>query len=166
MRRRLLALFLDYCVVLGWFGVLAAVFVPLHLAGFKLWSAHVDLVAFVGSVLPVWLYLILTESGAARATWGKRRAGLQVLGVGRERPHRVRIGVRNAVKLLPWQFAHFGVAPLLAGDGSETLVSPSAAWSPITAAYALLGLALAAVLIRADRAAPHDLVAGTRVGVA
>lgn len=166
LRPRLLATLLDYCVVLGWLAVLAAVFVPLYAADLVPWRGHVDLVSFAGSVVPVWLYLTVTEAGARRATWGKRRAGLVVRAPGGGTVGPARVALRNAVKLLPWACAHLGIAPLWAGSGAGTVVSPALAWVPITAAYLVVGATVVSVLVRRDRAALHDLVAGTRVGQA
>jgi|SRR6185437_1739847 len=163
MKRRLLAALLDYCVVLGWLAILAAIAVPLSLAGLTPWDHHQDLIAFLASVLPVWLYLTVTEAGAAGATWGKRRTGLRVVGPRGQRAHPARIAVRNAVKLVPWQLAHLGVAALASKPDSGTLVGPDSAWLPISATYTLLGLTLALTFIRSDHAALHDLIAGTRV---
>ncbi len=164
LRLRLLAALLDYGMVVGWLAVLAAVFVPLYAADLVGWRGHIDLVSFAGSVVPVWLYLTVTEASAAHATWGKRRFGLAVrtrLG-GAAGP--ARVAVRNAVKLLPWACAHLGIAPLWAGPGAGTVVGPALAWVPIGAAYLLVGATVASVLVRGDRAALHDLIAGTRVG--
>lgn len=166
MKRRLVASLFDYCVMLGWLAVLAAVFIPLHRAGFKPWAGHTDVVAFAASVLPVWLYLTLTEAGSAHATWGKRRIGLVVQEHGPGPAFPARIAVRNAVKLLPWELAHLGIAPLLAPASATTLVSPALAWIPITAAYVLVGVTIACAFIRRDHAALHDLVADTRVTAA
>lgn len=163
MKRRLLASLLDYCVVLGWLAVLAAVFVPLYLNGFSIAQGQVDLVAFGASVLPVWLYLTVTEARPAHATWGKRRVGLRVAALDGGSPSRGRTAIRNTTKLLPWQLAHLGVAPLLAAEGAATLVSPEAAWLPITASYALVGVTVAMAFFRKDHAALHDVIAGTRV---
>jgi uncharacterized RDD family membrane protein YckC len=163
VKRRLLALFLDYGVVVAWLAVVAAVFVPLYFVGVRPWGEHADLAAFTASVLPVWLYLTVTEAGPAHATWGKRRAGLRVVGPAGAPVRFGRSAARNAVKLLPWQLAHLGVAALLAGPEAATLVRPAAAWVPLTASYVLVAVTVAIVLVRRDRAALHDLVAGTRV---
>jgi uncharacterized RDD family membrane protein YckC len=163
VKGRLLAALLDYGLMLGWLVALAALFVPLHFAGYELWNGHADAVAFAASVFPVWLYLTVTESRSSGATWGKRRAGLRVVGPRKRRARPARIAVRNAVKLLPWQLAHLGVVALLAGRDAATLVSPGAAWIPISATYALAGLSIALMVSRDDHAALHDLVGGTRV---
>ena len=115
-------------------------------------------------MVPVWLYLTVTEAGAAHATWGKRRFDLAVRARNGRAAGPARVAVRNAVKLLPWACAHLGIAPLWAGPGAGTLVGPALAWAPIGAAYLLVGATVASVLVRRDRAALHDLVAGTRVG--
>ena len=88
MKGRLVAALLDYCVMLGWLAGLTALFVPLHFAGYALWSGHADAVAFAASVFPVWLYLTVTESRPSGATWGKRRTGLRVVGPGEGAPGR------------------------------------------------------------------------------
>lgn len=163
MKRRLLAALLDYFVVLSWLVALAAIFVPLYVAGFRVWVDHADVIAFAASVVPVWLYLTTTESRAAGATWGKRWAGLRVVGPFGRRAHPARIAVRNAVKLVPWQLAHLGVVALLSSRDTATLVSPAIAWLPISATYALVGLSVALMFLRDDHAALHDLIAGTRV---
>jgi uncharacterized RDD family membrane protein YckC len=159
-RRRLLAVLVDYCVVLAWLIVLAAVFVPLYLAGLRPFDRYADLVAFLFSVLPVWLYLTVTESRPAAATWGKRRAGLHIAGPHGKRATTGRVAGRNAVKLLPWQLAHLGVAGFLA---DASVIGSALAWIPITATYLLVGVTVALALIRRDGAALHDLIAGTRV---
>jgi uncharacterized RDD family membrane protein YckC len=157
---RFAAALLDYLLIVGWLGVLAAIFVPLHLAGHNPWGSGVltaNLVAFALSVFPVWLYLSVSESMACHATWGKRRMRVRVARRDGWPPDRRRIVVRNVVKLLPWQLAHIGVIPLLIGGAA------SLTWVPIVGAYALVGVSIALVLLRRDRAALHDLLAGTRV---
>jgi uncharacterized RDD family membrane protein YckC len=167
MRRRLLALLLDWCLIVAWLAALGGAAAVAYLAGIHLSgdsASPVDLVAFLASVLPVWLYLTITEAGVAHATRGKQRAGLRVTvapaQAGAPWPQ---VALRNAIKLLPWQLAHLGIVPLWLGEGTRTLVSPAVAWMPIVAAYALVGATLATMLVRADRAALHDLIAGTRV---
>ena len=51
MKRRLLAALLVYFVVLSWLVALAAIFVPLYVAGFRVWVDHADENAFE-AVLP------------------------------------------------------------------------------------------------------------------
>jgi uncharacterized RDD family membrane protein YckC len=157
-----LATTLDGLVILGWLAAVAAVFVPLQVADLNPMPATgygSHLVAFAASVLPAWLYLSISEQAAAHATWGKRRLGLRVVRHDGQPPETWRVLARNAIKLLPWQLAHLGAAPLMSG----AVVAPFTIWLPLGGAYALTGLSVSLVVIRRDRAALHDLVAGTRV---
>lgn len=121
----------DYLAILGWIAVLTVLglvvraVLPIPAAGSAPPLVVVDLMAFASTVLPVWAYLTLGEAGRSAATWGKRRAGLRVVGPRDERPGLLRVAVRNAVKLLPWQLAHVAVARLALGsDDVRTAVVP------------------------------------------
>jgi uncharacterized RDD family membrane protein YckC len=112
--RRLLALFIDYIVVVGWIavitGVSAALFLgtssgyPNVLGMFGPFGA--ELIFFTILTLPIGVYLYVMESGRKHATFGKRVAKIQVANVGRGAVSRKQIFVRTVVKLLPWEFAH------------------------------------------------------------
>lgn len=65
-----------------------------------------ELTAFVLLVVPVLLYFALFESSTARATWGKRARGLQVVTLAGTRVSLPRAIARNALKLLPWELTH------------------------------------------------------------
>jgi uncharacterized RDD family membrane protein YckC len=160
---RLGASVVDYGVIVGWLAVLTGggfavrALLPPGDAGAMPAVAY-DAVAFAFSVLPVWLYLTLTEAGARQATWGKRRAGLVVVTAGGGRPGWRRIAVRNAVKLLPWQLAHIAVARLILGGEELATIWTTDALSLLIAT----GSIVAACRDPWGRAL-HDRVAGTRV---
>ncbi|TDD12116.1 hypothetical protein E1292_03110 [Nonomuraea deserti] len=160
-RRRVAALGWDYLLIVGWLALLAGSYLlglrPLGwLAGAPLIVADLAITGL--TVLPVWVYLLVTEAGTAQATWGKRRAGLILTAAGGGRAGLVRVMARNAVKLLPWELAHLAVLRLWTGKGDSAVVVPS-----LVLCYGLVGVTVALVLSRGDRAALHDLVAGTRV---
>ncbi|MER7506247.1 RDD family protein [Nonomuraea pusilla] len=161
LRPRLVALGWDYLVIAAWLALLAAVFVPLRLAGAVVFDGlgmvGTDLLITVLSVLPAGAYLTIGEAGRHQATWGKRRAGLVVTTTTGTRPSTARIVGRNVVKLLPWQCGHMAVSRL--SGGHEVIV----AMPFLVAAYALAGISIALLLVRRDRAALHDVVVGTRV---
>ncbi|HEY9522188.1 MAG TPA: RDD family protein [Thermopolyspora sp.] len=158
--RRAVALGWDYLLIAAWLALLAGSYLvglrPLDwLAGAPL--AVTDLVITGLSVLPVWVYLVVTEAGTAQATWGKRRAGLIVTaGGGKARP--VQIMTRNAVKLLPWELAHLAVLRFWTVEGDTVVAVPA-----LLLCYVLVGVTLAITLLRRDRRALHDLVGGTCV---
>jgi uncharacterized RDD family membrane protein YckC len=122
--------------------------------------ATADAAQFVTGVLPVALYLAAGEAGPAQANWGKRAAGLAVVGPDGSRPGRLRILVRTAVKLLPWQLAHLAVTRA-AGVGVAR--SPRLAGAGFGLALAMAGASVAVATSRPDGRALHDLAAGTRV---
>jgi uncharacterized RDD family membrane protein YckC len=151
----------DYLVIVGWLAVLTLVGMAVRLflpgAGTIARSA-VDVSAFLFSVLPVWLYLTLTEVGPRQASWGKRRAGLRVEGPGSGRAGGRRIAVRNGVKLLPWQLAHLAVARLILGVDAPVLVAVTYGLSLLVPVVSI-GIAWRDPVHRGL----HDLAAGTRV---
>lgn len=169
--RRLLALLIDYALIVAYLIVLVlgALLVARITGTFTDWLAFgtfgAELLGFVFLVLPVGVYLYAGEASARQATVGKRVLGLRVvLEADGERPGRVRILVRTVIKLIPWEFAHFFVWQAAASAGLA--VFPSWITVGIAAANLLPIVYLVCVLVQRDKRGPHDLVAGTRVIVA
>ncbi|MBE1603508.1 RDD family protein [Actinopolymorpha pittospori] len=158
----MVALGWDYLLIVGWLALLAGLYLlglrPLdRLAGAPLVVADLAITGL--SVVPVWVYLVVTEAGTVQATWGKRRAKLIVtVGSGSGRAGQVRVMARNAVKLLPWELAHLAVLRFWTGE-DDSVVAVVA----LVLCYGLIVATVALMLLRPDRAALHDLVAGTRV---
>lgn len=154
----------DYLVVLVWLSlVFVAVGIPqlvgwIDLAG--IWSRPLaaDVAVTLLTVAPYLAYLVITEAGPARATWGKRRVGLTV----HEPTGTIALGqvlVRNIVKVLPWQFGHMSAmrfAVTEAPTGSAVLLFVAS----------MVLLAAVALPILFGRIGLHDRVAGTRVRAA
>jgi len=65
-----------------------------------------ELTGFALITLPVTLYFALMESSPRQATWGKRRLGLRVQRLDRQRLSRGRALDRAALKFAPWELAH------------------------------------------------------------
>ncbi len=167
--RRIAALLIDYLFILGWMGVLfgASMIVLTVTGSLPNWLAQgtavAQLLGFLVLVLPVGIYLWATESSGRQATIGKRALGLQVVTMAGARPGRVRILVRTAVKLLPWEWAHFWVWQLMAivlAGGTEF---PAWLVVGLVSSQLLPVLYVLCVAVQRDRRGPHDLVAGTRV---
>lgn len=175
LRTRLLALLLDYLVILGWMAVLA-------LASLTYYLIHGDVPDYLGMLgpygaqaaafgaltLPVLIYHFATEAGARHATWGKRRLGLAVRDVAGGAPRDSQVLLRTVIKFLPWETAHFFLWQLqwrLSEPGGNGTVP----WW-ISAGMAITTLApfayVATAALTKLRRGPHDLLAGTRVVVA
>lgn len=166
--RRIAALLIDYALILGWVAVVAAVSAGIALVngGYADWLAWgigiAELLGFVVLVLPVGIYLFVTESSSRQATVGKRVLKMRVVARDGSRAPAWRILIRTIVKLLPWEIAHFFVWHVVAaasGDGVFPL------WLIAGLVFAdLLPIAyVLTVLLEPQRRGPHDLVAGTRV---
>ncbi len=169
-RRRLLALLLDYAVILAWMAILGflSLLVYLVLGSLPdtlgtLGPVGSQLLYFFLLTFVVGVYLYRCESGPHRATWGKRRMGLAVVAVDRAAPARRKILVRTVVKLLPWEVSHFFVWQMMwtfylhGYDASPPL-------------WVFLGLQAAAaaaiayiVMVMVTGRGPHDRAAGTVV---
>lgn len=118
-----------------------------------------DTVACGSTVLPAWVYLSVSEAGARQASWGKRAEHLRVVATprgGAVRPRRV--GLRNVVKLLPWQLAHIGVVRSILSVDAPALINTT-----FTLAIATPAVSLFVAWRDPQHRALHDLVAGTRV---
>lgn len=163
--RRLAAVGLDYLVILIWVGVVTALGVAGRALapglGQALFSHPLagELVGFGLLTLPVALYFVLSEASPSGATWGKRRIGLRVVTLDGRRIGPWRSSVRTAVKLLPWEVAHFAVWQLSAGP---TVPDPIP-YLALGVVWAIVGASLATALVTRRRRGAHDLVAGTMV---
>jgi uncharacterized RDD family membrane protein YckC len=118
-----------------------------------------DMVVFGSTVLPVWIHLSLSEAGAQQAGRGKRSARLRVVATptsGRVGP--IRAGLRNGVKLLPWQLAHIAVVRATLSVDSPVLIDTTLALS-----FAIPAASLLVAWREPQHRALHDLIASTRV---
>ncbi len=170
LAKRLKAFAFDFIPIGGYiialFGITMGVITALALSGRPLQLLQNpligDLIAFLTLVLPVILYFTLQESSSRRATWGKRRAGLQVVDSSQERLTRWRALVRSVLKFLPWQIAH---TCLFHWEGW-----PFAPTKPTLMVligfglvYLLVGVNIVSALISKKHRTPYDWAAGSYV---
>lgn len=162
--RRVASWWWDYLLIIAW---LTAVFLLIGLPQLLGWidlspiwtdQTATDVAITILTVLPYFLYLTLTEWRSPHATWGKRRAGIAVIGKDGGPPGGGAILIRNLVKVLPWQLGHMGTMRLV-----NTAAEVVGIWLN-TASLVLLALIVLPILFR--RPGIHDLLAGTRVASA
>ncbi len=160
--RRLLAWLIDWLCILVWVGVVAAVGVPLQLAGLTsgLSTFALNLVAALLVVVPVTLALAALESSRLRATPGKLAVRLRVVRTGTERaPGFGRALARNAMKVaLPWTIGHAAVYAIVGASGGV----PVWVWLLTGCAYALPAVWVVSLFVGSGRT-PYDRAAGTVV---
>ena len=161
LRQRMTSWWWDYLAILIWLVlVFSFLDIPQLIGWIDLGDAWTDPATADGvvSVLTVMPYLIYRGAGAAgraRATWGKRRAGLAVWVAG-ETAVLARIALRNVVKVLPWQLGHMAAIRFATTDAPT-------AQAQLMLIAALVLLAAIVGPIPAGRRGLHDWVAGTDV---
>lgn len=100
------------------------------------------------------------ESGPRRATWGKRRRGLEVVAKGGGTPGFGAALLRNTAKIfLPWQLGHLTTIGAIWGafdEGDPLTIGASIGCYALMAAYAW-------TVLRGSGRGIHDLLAGTTV---
>lgn len=109
--------------------------------------------------LPIWLYFVLLERSAWRATLGKRLLGLEVAATTGESVSWRQAFGRTVLKLLPWEIFHLAFmlpTPLLS--------DPAPGFRPGFVVGAVVLLLYLLVLIQPpSRQSIHDLIVGTLV---
>ena len=121
-----------------------------------------DLVAFITVILPVILYFAIQESSSRRATWGKRRLGLQVVTLDGTKLSFWQAFLRSALKFLPWQIAHTCIFHI---PGWPSNPQEPEKWvvAGFVVAYLLLAITLLTLFLSKRQRTPYDRIAGTVV---
>lgn len=163
---RLLAWGVDCTAILLWAGVLAAVFLGLpqasRTAGFPLGAAEGHWVAFLTLTLPALLYFALSESSPWQGTPGKRLLHLRVEGWDGGRLPLGRALLRGAIRLLPWEVAHFALWRI-PGWPLEATGVPLVSAVALVGVWFLVGLYLWTLVTAPDGRALWDHLARSRV---
>jgi len=168
--KRLKAFALDYLIVLAYILVLATVNYGLIPAGGALdrfspfFASPIgrDTIAFLTLILPVILYFALQESSSRGATWGKRKAGIQVVSLVGARLTFGRALVRSALKFLPWQIAHTSIYHIPGLPFAPEQPSPMV-MAGFVLTYVLVGLYILSALLTKRHRTPYDWAAGSWV---
>lgn len=162
IKKRLLALLIDYLIILAFALVVLGCTLAVSFAFLgglpqmnELQSNLVSLVLF----LPVLVYSIFCEAGKKRGTPGKRALKIQVAPVGQGGLKPWQAIVRNCVKFAPWEFAHIVIFKMVALNAELPPV-----WMGMMVAANILPVVwLMVVLCRKDHRGLHDLAAKTQV---
>ncbi|WP_020016640.1 RDD family protein [Promicromonospora sukumoe] len=159
--RRIVAWLVDWLCFLVWLVLLAAVGIPLYLAGVTTgWSAvTTNVVSALLTALPLTIFLAVLESGPRQATIGKRVLGLKVVGA-RDggRLTFARALLRNALKVaLPWTIGHAAAIGLV----GSTTVGPGLV--ALTVAAYVLPIVWVGTLFAGAGRTPYDRAGAARV---
>jgi uncharacterized RDD family membrane protein YckC len=152
----------DYVTVLAWLLIVFLLVGLPNLVGWidlaPVWNRPLaaDAAITLLTVVPYFVYLVLTEAGPAHATWGKRRAHLIVETVDARALAPSRVMLRNLVKVLPWQLGHMGAMRFATGAEPFALAGTFSSISLV-----LLLQVVGPVVV--GRRGLHDVIAGTTV---
>lgn len=162
--RRAGAFTLDYLIILLYLLILGLVFTVID----SLWSlttwlfadrVRAQLSGFSLVTLPVTLYFALGESSFQKATWGKKRLGIQVTDHTGQRITLWRSLVRSVLKFIPWEIAHTFVWTIV----FSPVDTPAWVNVGIILVYGLIGLNLVFLNFTKKHQTAYDLLAGTVV---
>lgn len=105
LRNRMMAFGIDYLLILSHALLLLAVTISIGIGSLS--PIEGQLIGFLCLTLPVFLYFYLMENGKRAATFGKKLLHIKVISSVENKPQNALL--RNILKFLPWELAHFGV---------------------------------------------------------
>jgi len=121
-----------------------------------------QLVGFLLLTLPVALYFVFLEKSPQGATLGKRMLGLRVLVDAPDGHVGKAVLIRNVLKFLPWEIAHFGVHQLMYFEGYEP-ETPLWVWAALILPQLVMFTYFVSIVFDKEGKSVYDRVAGTRV---
>lgn len=156
-----MAWLVDWLCFLVWLALVAAIGIPLYVAGMTgQWSAvTTNVVAALVTAVPLTIFLAVLESGARQASVGKRVLGLKVV-TARDggRLSFASALLRNALKVaVPWTIGHAAAIALV----GSTNMNPGLV--TLTAAAYVLPIVYVVTLFVREGRTPYDRAGGARV---
>ena len=162
-RARTEACLVDCLVALAWLLLLGGIAIGLRALGLEPeWSASselsADLATLAVGLLPVGVYLVLTENSRRQGSLGKRRVGLRVVRADGTRATPWQLALRTTIKLSPWFLAHLGLSRVWMHLGTQ-----QTACFCLACVYVIVPISIGLALVHPQRRALHDWLTGTRV---
>ncbi len=170
LKKRLVAFGFDFLIIFAYVLVLLGIGIGIAVTIGPLEQIHpvfdspvfMDVIAFLVLVLPVALYFTLQESSSRQATWGKRKAGIQVVNAGGGRLTGKQAFFRSLLKLLPWQIAHTSIFHI-EGWPLAPVETTSLVITGFALVYVLVGAYAVSMLVSKKHRTPYDWLAGSYV---
>ena len=154
---------MDCLFALAWLLLLGGIAIGLRALGLEPhWSARselsADLATLALGLLPVGIYLWLSENSRLQGSLGKRRVGLRVVRADGTRANPWQLALRTAIKLSPWFLAHLGLSRIWMHLGTQ-----QTACFCLACVYVIVPISIGLALVHPQRRALHDWLTGTRV---
>ena len=121
-----------------------------------------ELTGFITLTLPVILYFTLSENSSHAATIGKRKFQLYVAEKNKRKAGFIKLLVRNCIKFLPWELAHFFIYRLIYFTSAEEQV-PGYILTGLIISQALALIYLLFLLFTKNNRSIYELISGTMV---
>ena len=166
VQNRLKAFVIDYLVILGYIVLLAATTLllssalSLNLQSLSLLSAQ--LLGFSTLTLPVILYFTLMEKSRQQGTIGKKKYHLQVVGNNLTKAGFGQLLLRNCIKFLPWELAHYFIYRLFYYTRQNT-DPPGWVLTGLILSQALALLYLAVLIFNKNNCTVYESLSATKV---
>jgi uncharacterized RDD family membrane protein YckC len=164
--KRLKAFAIDYLIILIYAGILFGGTMLIsgffHLKLDNINPAIGELTGFATLTLPVILYFTSSENGKYAGTIGKRKTGLQIVSNSLTKANIRQLLLRNCIKFLPWELAHFFIYRLFY---LESINKPVPGWV-LTGLLVSQGLALVyllCIIFNKNNQSIYELLSMTKV---
>lgn len=165
LKKRIQAFLIDYLLILGYIGLLflstLAVSRIFSLSLENMGTTTGQLIGFTTLTLPVILYFALMENSRYAGTAGKRRLGIAIISANGSKAGIGQLLLRNCIKFLPWELAHFFVFRLFEYN-RDNIPVPHWVMTGLIAAQALALVYLLMLFTKSCRSL-YELLSGTRV---
>ncbi|MBK7679266.1 MAG: RDD family protein [Chitinophagaceae bacterium] len=164
--KRLKAFIIDYFIILIYIGLLLGATLSIS-AIFHLKLENVnpvigELIAFATLTLPVILYFVISENSEYAGTIGKRKMGVQIVNKTLVKASIGQLLIRNCIKFLPWELAHFFIYRLFYFN-SITETTPGWVLTGLTVSQGLAIIYLLFIIFAKDNRSVYELLSQTRV---
>ncbi len=164
--KRIKAFLIDYCCILLYIILLFGMTVFLSYAfGFSLNAdapVRGELIGFLTLTLPVILYFTFSENSKYAGTLGKRKYRLTVTDKNLSKATFSQLLLRNVIKFLPWEMAHFFVFQLF-HYSRMNVYTPSWVIAGLVASQMLALVYLLHLIFNKQHRSVYEILSGTRV---
>ena len=164
--KRIKAFLIDYGLILLYIIFLFGSTVFLSYAfGFSLNAdapVRGELIGFLTLTLPVILYFTFSENSKYAGTLGKRKYGLSVVGNNLSKATFSKLLLRNAIKFLPWELAHFFVFQLFHYSRMK-VNTPSWVMAGLVISQMLALVYLVQLIFNKQHRSMYEILSGTMV---
>jgi uncharacterized RDD family membrane protein YckC len=164
--KRLKAFVIDYLIILIYVGLLfsGTMFISnfFHLKLDTVNPVIAELIGFATLTLPVILYFTLSENGKYAGTIGKRKIGVQIVSKSLTKANIKQLLLRNCIKFLPWELAHFFVYRLFYFNSLHMIV-PDWVLSGLIVSQGLALIYLLCIIFNKNHQSIYEILSMTKV---